>query len=56
MWLTILNVMLGMLAIAGLYLFPMYLVGHLYAQSLMWFALAFTAIVVLIFTWYKNLS
>ena len=55
MWLTILNVMLGMLAIAGIYLFPMYLVGHLYAQSLMWFALAFAAIVVLAFTWYKNL-
>jgi len=54
-WRTILNVMLGMLAIAGLYLFPMYLVGHLYAQSLLWFALAFAAIVVLAFTWYKNL-
>ena len=54
--LTILNVMLGMLAISGLYLAPMYLVGHWYAQSAVWLTLAVAAIIALRFTWYKNLE
>jgi len=53
--LTMLNVALGMLAISGLYLFPMYLVGHWYAKSMMWFALAVAAAAALKFTWYRNL-
>ena len=53
--LTVVNVLMGMLAIWGLYLFPMYLVGHWYRQSLMWFTVAIAAIVILRFTWYKNL-
>ena len=53
--LTILNVILGMVAICGLYLFPMYLVGHWYAKSLFWLGLAIAAIAVLGFTWYPNL-
>jgi len=37
---TVLNVVLAMLAITGLYLFPMYLVGHWYVYSMSWLALA----------------
>jgi len=54
-WLTIANVVLGMAAICGLYLFPMYLVGHWYGKSLMWFGIAAAAVVVLRFTWYSTL-
>ncbi len=53
--LTILNIILAMLAITGLYLFPMYLVGHWYLKSMIWLGLALTAIVVLRYTWYRNL-
>jgi len=53
--LTILNVILGMVAICGLYLFPMYLVGHWYAKSIVWLGVAIAAIAVLAFTWYPNL-
>jgi len=53
--LTILNVVLAMLAITGLYLFPMYLVGHWYAASMFWLGLAIAAVVALRYTWYKHL-
>jgi hypothetical protein len=53
--LAILNVMLGMLAIAGLYLFPMYLVGHWYLYSATWLGLALTAAFALKYTWYRFL-
>jgi len=53
--LTIINVVLGMVAICGLYLSPMYLVGHWYAKSLIWLGAAFAAIAALAFTWYPNL-
>ncbi|MHC4640639.1 MAG: sodium:solute symporter family transporter [Planctomycetota bacterium] len=52
---TILNVVIAMLAITGLYLFPMYLVGHWYINSLIWLGLALAAIVALRYTWYNNL-
>jgi len=52
---TILNVLLAMLAITGLYLFPMYLVGHWYLYSAFWFALAIAAVVALKYTWYRFL-
>lgn len=52
---TILNLALGMLAIFGIYLFPMYLVGHWYVQSITWLGLSVASIVVLKFTWYRNL-
>jgi len=55
LWLTLVNVLLGMLAILGLYLFPMYLVGHWYAQSLACFVLSAAAMIALYFTWYRNL-
>ena len=53
--LTIVNVVLGMAAICGLYLFPMYLVGHWYGKSLLWLGIAAAAIVALRFTWYSTL-
>ena len=53
--LTIINVVLGMVAICGLYLSPMYLVGHWYARSLIWLGAALAAIAALAFTWYPNL-
>ena len=52
---TILNVVLAMLAITGLYLFPMYLVGHWYLTSMIWLVLSLAAIVALRYTWYRNL-
>jgi len=54
-WITILNIVLAMLAITGLYLFPMYLVGHWYLSSMIWLGLALAAIVALRYTWYNNL-
>jgi Na+/proline symporter len=53
--LTILNIILAMLAITGLYLFPMYLVGHWYLNSIIWLGLSLAAIVALRYTWYNNL-
>ncbi len=53
--LSVLNVVLGMIAIASLYLFPMYLVGHWYRYSLICLGIGLAAIVVLKFTWYRNL-
>ena len=52
---TILNVVLAMLAITGLYLFPMYLVGHWYLNSTIWLVLAIAAILALKYTWYQFL-
>ena len=53
--LTILNVALGIIAITGYYLFPMYLVGHWHTYSMICLGCALASTVVLIFTWYKNL-
>ena len=52
---AILNVLLAMLAITGSYLFPMYLVGHWYLYSTIWFSLAIAAVVALKYTWYRFL-
>lgn len=52
---TIVNVLLAMLAITGLYLFPMYLVGRWYLYSVIWFGLAIIAALVLKYTWYRFL-
>jgi SSS family solute:Na+ symporter len=54
-WIAILNIVLAMFAITGLYLFPMYLVGHWYFNSLIWLGLSLVAMVVLRYTWYNNL-
>ncbi|MHC4323125.1 MAG: sodium:solute symporter family transporter [Planctomycetota bacterium] len=52
---TIVNVLLAMLAITGLYLFPMYLVGHWYLYSAIWFGLTLVAVIALKYTWYRFL-
>jgi hypothetical protein len=53
--LTVLNVVLGMLAITGIYLFPMYLVGHWYVNATIWLVLAVAAMFALRYTWYRFL-
>ncbi|MFC1557774.1 hypothetical protein ACFL40_00315 [candidate division KSB1 bacterium] len=52
---TILNVILGIIAITGFYLFPMFLVGHWYNSSMVCLGIALVSSIILIFTWYKNL-
>ncbi len=52
---VLLNVLLGMLAILGLYLFPMYLVGHQYLYSTLGLAVGIVSAVILKFTWYDKL-
>ncbi len=54
-WLTVLNVFLGMIAIASLYLFPMYLVGHWNRSSLFCLGIGLGAVFALRITWYRNL-
>ncbi len=53
--LAIVNVLLGMIAITGLYLFPMYLVGHWYVYSMICLGLAAMAVFALRYTWYRFL-
>ncbi|MBN1817276.1 MAG: hypothetical protein JW828_07925 [Sedimentisphaerales bacterium] len=50
-----LNVLLGMVTIACIYLCPMYLVGHWYEQGGICIGIALVAVIVLKFTWYNNL-
>lgn len=49
------NVVLGCAAIIGLYLFPMYLVGHWHVRAAVCLGVAVAAGVGLIFTWYRRL-
>ena len=51
----LINVLLGMVGIFCLYLFPMYLVGHWYGRSLICLGVVAAVVVVLKFTWYRNL-
>jgi hypothetical protein len=44
-----------MVAIASLYLFPMYLVGHWYRSSSLCLGIGLVAVFILRFTWYRNL-
>ncbi|MCK5102991.1 MAG: hypothetical protein KAR17_09250, partial [Cyclobacteriaceae bacterium] len=53
--LALLNVFIGMCAITGLYLSPVFLVGHWYGKSLLWFIVLLISSVILKFTWYDNL-
>jgi solute:Na+ symporter, SSS family len=55
MLLTVTNVVLGMAAICGMYLAPMYLVGHWYDKAFAWFAVFVVTAVTLKFTWYDYL-
>ena len=52
---AIVNVVLGMVAITGFYLFPMYLVGHWHAASAVCLGAALLAAIALVFTWYRHL-
>ncbi|NOX65215.1 MAG: hypothetical protein GXO85_05295 [Chlorobi bacterium] len=54
-WIALLNVFLGISMITGLYLSPVFLVGHWYGKSMLWFIVLLISIVVLKFTWYDNL-
>ncbi len=53
---AVLNVVLGMIAIASGYLFPMYLVGHGYARSLLCLGISLSAVLALKYTWYRHLK
>ncbi|HDY87697.1 MAG TPA: hypothetical protein ENH82_06200 [bacterium] len=52
---ALLNVVLGMFAITGYYLFPIYLVGHWHLYSFLCLTIALLCTVILLFTWYRNL-
>ena len=54
-WRAMGNVVLGIVAITGLYLFPMYLVGHWHVTALVFLGAALAACAVLAFTWYRHL-
>ena len=53
--LAVLNTLLGIVAISGMYLFPMYLVGHWHGRALLCLGAAVAAAAALYFTWYKRL-
>ena len=53
--LTVFNVLTGMAAITGFYLFPMYLVGHWHRNAFICLAVGVTATLILSVTWYRNL-
>jgi Na+/proline symporter len=52
---SIMNTLTAVIGITGLYLSPMYLVGHWYARSLLCVAAFVAAAVCLYFTWYQRL-
>ena len=52
---ALLNVALAMAAVTGLYLAPMYLIGHWYIRAGVWLAAALVAIGILAVTWYRYL-
>jgi len=53
--LALVNLVLGMIAIAGLYVGPMYLVGHWYTQAGVSLVAAMLAAGMMYLTWYRNL-
>lgn len=54
-WRALLNTGLGIVAITGLYLFPMYLVGHWHARALISFSVSLVAVGILALTWLRHL-
>jgi Na+/proline symporter len=50
------NTMLAIVGITGLYLAPMYLVGHWYPQALAWASVSAITAAILYYTWYKRLG
>jgi hypothetical protein len=53
--LAVANLVLSSVVILGVYLAPMYLVGHWHTQALCCLGGALAAAVALYFTWYRNL-
>jgi len=53
--LGVVNALLGILLIAGLCLFPCYLVGHWFTQAIVWIGAVIVSGVALYFTWYRHL-
>ena len=53
MGLALLNVLLGMVAIFGAYVAPMYLVSHFHGAALLYATLSLTSVIALKFTWYN---
>jgi len=54
-WIAIFNVFIAMCAISGLYLSPMFLVGHWWEKSFIWFIISLVSIIILKYSWYNNL-
>lgn len=52
---SLLNVVLGMIAILGFYMAPMYFVGHWFAHAAAWLGTALVASAALYFTWYRRI-
>ncbi len=52
---ALLNTLLGMTAVTGYYLFPMYLIGHWHGFAAICLAVALASTAVLAVTWYRNL-
>ncbi len=52
---AVINTCLGIVAISGYYLFPMYLVGHWHARAALWLGAALLATATLAVTWYRYL-
>jgi solute:Na+ symporter, SSS family len=54
-WRAVLNTVLGMVAVTGLYLFPMYLVGHWHGYAALCLGAALVSLAALAVTWYPYL-
>ena len=52
-WRMVGNTLIACCGVTGLYLFPMYLVGHWYGRAGVWFGVFLVAAIVLYFTWYR---
>jgi len=52
-WRTVWNTSIACCGVTGMYLSPMYLIGHWYWRAGVWFGVFLCAVVVLYFTWYR---
>ena len=52
---ALVNTLLGMVAVSGYYLFPMYLTGHWHGKAAICLLAALIATIILLFTWYRHL-
>ena len=53
--LGVVNALLGILLLSGLYLFPCYIVGHWWSQAWMWIGVIVGSGIALYYTWYRHL-